>query len=73
MSRPIGMTDKDVASGDPQCHPSDITAQEVAHDMGEACDEEDCQECCGDFIGHDHDPDEGMMCINCGKEWEGGE
>lgn len=26
-----------------------------------------CQKCCE----HEHDPDEGMMCLNCDKEWDG--
>ena len=45
-----------------------LRAQQSAHDKGEACDEEDCQDCCGEFIGHEFDPDEGGYCINCGAD-----
>lgn len=31
----------------------------------EGCDEEKCQDCCV----HEYDPSEGMMCINCDKEY----
>lgn len=31
----------------------------------EGCEEEGCQDCCE----HDYDPDEGMMCLNCGAEY----
>lgn len=27
------------------------------------CDNEECQDCCD----HEYDPDEGYMCLNCGK------
>jgi hypothetical protein len=29
------------------------------------CEDEDCQECCQ----HEYDPGEGMMCVNCSKEY----
>lgn len=31
----------------------------------EPCENERCQDCCE----HEYDPGEGMMCINCGKEY----
>jgi hypothetical protein len=64
---------EDIATGDPQMRPNDITAQDAAHESGNPCDEEDCEECCAEFCGHEYDPGEGMLCINCGKEYEGGE
>ena len=54
----------DIATGDPQMRKDDITAQDAAHDSGDSCDEEDCQDCCGEFIGHEFDPDEGGYCMN---------
>lgn len=30
-----------------------------------------CQSCCGEHVGHERDPDEGMMCLNCDAEWDG--
>lgn len=45
-----------------------VSAQDLAHWYNEDCETEDCQECCGEFYGHDHDPDEGFMCLNCGHE-----
>lgn len=41
------------------------TKQQIAHDKNEACDEDDCQECCGEFHGHEFDVDEGGYCM-CG-------
>lgn len=29
-----------------------------------------CQSCCGEN-GHERDPGEGMMCLNCDAEWDG--
>lgn len=43
-----------------------LRLQEMAHDKGEACDELDCEDCCGEFVGHEFDDSEGGMCINCG-------
>lgn len=37
------------------------------HDF-DTCADEKCQECCGE-AGHEYDPSEGMMCINCDKEY----
>ena len=61
-------SEKDIATGDPQMLPDDITAQEALHEAGEACDEEDCQECCGKFCGHEF---EDYHCLNCGAETDG--
>lgn len=44
----------------------DKKKREELHDNGEWCGEEKCQECCG----HEYDPNEGMMCINCDKEYD---
>jgi hypothetical protein len=62
----IEPTENDIATGDPQMRPNDITAQEIAHEEGKPCDEEDCQDCCGEFAGHEHDSSEGGYCLNCG-------
>lgn len=43
-----------------------LVKQREAHENGDSCEEEKCQECCE----HEHDPDEGMMCINCDKEYD---
>ena len=70
MNKP---SEHDIATGDPQMRPDDITAQEVLHDMGKPCEDEDCQECCGKFIGHEFDMDEGGYC-QCGANgYERGE
>lgn len=44
----------------------DERLQEIAHDSGEPCDEEWCQDCCGEFVGHEHDSSEGGYCLQCG-------
>ena len=56
---------EDIATGDPQMRPDDITCA----DTGEPCDNEDCQYCCGEYAGHEHDSSEGGYCLNCGKEY----
>lgn len=47
---------------------TDQQMHELAHEMNADCEQEDCQDCCGEFHGHEHDPDEGFMCLNCGHE-----
>ncbi len=34
----------------------------------ETCADDKCHICCGK-AGHEWDPDEGMMCINCDSEY----
>jgi hypothetical protein len=41
------------------------TEQDISHEKGEDCEQDDCQECCGEFHGHEYDPDEGGYCY-CG-------
>jgi uncharacterized protein (UPF0335 family) len=47
--------------------------QELMHEMNQDCEEEDCQECCGEFHGHEFDSSEGGYC-QCGANgYENGE
>jgi hypothetical protein len=41
----------------------------LAAHIAEGCPDDGivCESCCD----HEHDPDEGMMCIHCDKEWDG--
>lgn len=41
------------------------TEQEIAHEENRTCDEPDCQECCGEYNGHEFDSSEGGYC-ECG-------
>jgi len=43
-------TEHDIATGDPQMRPDDITREEAAHASGEDCEVEECQECCGEVL-----------------------
>ena len=48
-------------------------AQKEAHENGDACEEFDCQDCCGEFYGHEYDTSEGGYC-ECGANgYENGE
>ena len=38
--------------------------RERLHELGESCDDEDCQECCA------HTDVMGFICPDCGKEFE---
>jgi hypothetical protein len=43
-----------------------VEAQNAAHELGKPCEDEECQDCCGEFTGHEHDSSEGGYCLNCG-------
>lgn len=53
----------------PHCNKCEAEkAQKIAHDEGKPCEEDDCQDCCGDFCGHEY---EDYHCLNCGHETDG--
>jgi hypothetical protein len=47
--------------------------QEIAHEKGEDCEHDDCQDCHGEFYGHEYDPDEGGYCMCGANGYENGE
>lgn len=46
----------------------ELHAQTLAHEKGVACEEDDCQDCCGEFCGHEF---EDYTCLNCGASTDG--
>lgn len=38
---------------------------EQLHEAGEDCEREGCEECCGEFYGHEFDTSEGGYCLHC--------
>lgn len=46
----------------------ELRLQEIAHESGVPCNEDDCQSCCGEFCGHEF---EDYTCLNCGAETDG--
>lgn len=44
---------------------TNLELQELAHSQNKPCDEEDCQYCCGEFVGHEFDDSEGGYCLQC--------
>lgn len=43
----------------------DTARAEEFHLRNEPCEQEVCQECCGEYVGHEYDADEGGYCLNC--------
>lgn len=46
----------------------ELRFQEIAHYRMEPCEMDDCQDCCGEFVGHEY---EDYHCLNCGAETDG--
>ena len=58
MNTPKGPSPEDIATGDPQLRPNDITA----HSEGLDCEDPDCQACCAEFRGHEFDASGDCRC-----------